>query len=82
MASIPANKVIQSNMLATIKSPVITKRNQKVLIRIDMPGFLITAFGKAMQEGRAGEYIKVRNVDSQRIISAKVNEDGTVEPVL
>ncbi len=34
-----------------------------------------------MQEGRAGEYIKVRNVDSRRVISAKVNKDGTVEPV-
>ncbi len=78
---IPANKVIQSNMLAPVKSPIITKRNQKVLIRIDMPGFLITAFGKAMQDGRAGEYIKVRNVDSQRIILARINEDGSVKPV-
>jgi flagella basal body P-ring formation protein FlgA len=68
-------------MLAPVKSPIITKRNQKVLIRIDMPGFLITAFGKAMQDGRAGEYIKVRNVDSQRIILARINEDGTVKPV-
>jgi flagella basal body P-ring formation protein FlgA len=34
-----------------------------------------------MQEGRAGEYIKVRNLDSQRMILAKVNEDGTVEPI-
>ena len=79
--NIPANKVIQPNMLAPLKSPIITKRNQKVLIRIDMPGFLITAFGKAMQDGRAGEYIKVRNVDSQRIILTRINEDGSVKPV-
>jgi len=78
---IPAEKVIQPNMLAPVKSPIITKRNQKVLIRIDMPGFLITAFGKAMQDGRAGEYIKVRNIDSQRIILVKINEDGSVKPV-
>lgn len=78
---IPANKVIQSNMLDSVKSPIITKRNQKVLIRVDMPGFLITTFGKAMQDGRAGEYIKVRNVDSQRIFLARINEDGSVKPV-
>ena len=78
---IPAKTVLHPNMLGPVKSPIITKRNQKVIIRIDMPGFLITAFGKAMQDGRAGEYIKVRNVDSQRIILARINEDGSVRPV-
>ncbi|MCH7555869.1 MAG: flagellar basal body P-ring formation protein FlgA [Planctomycetes bacterium] len=78
---IPANTVLRPNILGPVMSPIITKRNQKVLIRIDRPGFLITVFGKAMQDGRAGEYIKVRNVDSQRIILVKIKEDGSVEPV-
>jgi len=78
---IPAKTVLRPNMLGPVKSPIIAKRNQKVVIRIDRPGFLITAFGKAMQDGRAGEYIKVRNVDSQRIILVRVKEDGSVEPV-
>jgi len=78
---IPAKTLLHPNMLGFVKSPIIIKRNQKVVIRIDMPGFLITAFGKAMQEGRTGDYIKVRNVDSQRIILAMINEDGSVKPV-
>jgi len=78
---IPAKTVLRPNMLGPVKLPIIAKRNQKVVIRIDRPGFLITAFGKAMQDGRAGEYIKVRNVDSQRIILVRVNEDGSVVPV-
>jgi flagella basal body P-ring formation protein FlgA len=78
---IPAKTVIQPNMVRGAKSPVIAKRNQKLVIRIDMPGFLITAVGTAMQEGRAGEYIKVRNVDSKRIILTRINEDGSVTPV-
>jgi len=78
---IPAKTVLRPNMLGPVKSPIIAKRNQKVVIRIDGPGFLITALGKAMQDGRAGEYIKVRNADSQRIILVKVKEDGSVEPV-
>ena len=78
---IPAKTVLRPNMLGPVKSPIIAKRNQKVVIRIDRPGFLITAFGKAMQDGRAGEYIKVRNVDSQRIILVRVNEDGSAVPV-
>ena len=40
-----------------------------------------TAVGKAMQDGKVGEYIKIRNIDSQRILVAKVNSDRTVEPV-
>lgn len=79
---IPANTMLQSNMVGPVKPPIVVKRNKQVVIRIDRPAFSITAIGKAMQEGRAGEYIKVRNVDSQRIILARVNEDGSVEPVL
>jgi flagella basal body P-ring formation protein FlgA len=64
-----------------LKPDVIVKRNQNVVIRMERPGLSVTAVGKAMQKGSVGEYIKVRNVDSQRLILARVNEDGTVEPV-
>ena len=79
---LPANTVLRPNMLEALESPIIVKRNQNVLIRIERPGFLITAAGKTMQDGRAGELIKVRNTDSQRIILARISEDGSVEPVL
>ena len=79
---LPANTVLRQNMLGPLKSPVIVKRNQNVVIRIEQPGFLITATGKTMQDGKAGEYIKVRNMDSQRIIVARISEDGSVVPVL
>lgn len=78
---LPANTIIHPDMVAPAKAGVSIKRNETVVIRIEKPGILITAVGKAMQEGRAGECIKIRNVDSQRIILAKVSEDGTVEPV-
>ncbi|MGB2863692.1 MAG: flagellar basal body P-ring formation chaperone FlgA [Sedimentisphaerales bacterium] len=79
---LPANTVLHPNMLGPLKSPIIVKRNQSVVIRIEKPGFLITAAGKTMQDGRAGDYIKVRNMDSQRIILARISEDGSAEPVL
>ncbi|MHC4395227.1 MAG: flagellar basal body P-ring formation chaperone FlgA [Planctomycetota bacterium] len=78
---IAANTVIGRGMVSTVKSQVLLERNKTVLIRFERPGLLITAVGKTMQRGKAGEYIKVRNVDSQRVILAKVKEDGTVEPV-
>jgi len=77
---LPANTVLAPNMLESPEPPVILKRNQNVLIRIERPGFLITAMGIAMQNGRAGDYIKVRNTDSMRIILARIKKDGTVEP--
>jgi len=57
-------------------------RNESVVIRVEMPGLVVTAMGKTMQDGHTGEHIKVRNLDSQRIILCRVNEDGTVEPIL
>ena len=79
--TLPAETVIQPYLLGPAQSPIIIKRNQNVVIRIEKPGFLITAVGKAMQDGKVGEYIKVRNIDSQRIIVGKINNDKSVEPV-
>ncbi len=76
-----SNTVIRSEMVGYPEPPVVLKRNQNVVIKIDTLGLLVTANGKAVQDGRVGECVRVRNVDSQRIIMAKVNEDGTVEPV-
>jgi flagella basal body P-ring formation protein FlgA len=69
-------------MVGTSESPTVVARNQTVAIRVERPGLLITAVGKAMEDGKAGEYIRVRNVDSQRIILAKINADASVEPAL
>jgi len=79
---LPANTIIRPNTVNVAKAAAAIKRNENVIIRIEKPGLSVTAVGKAIQEGRAGEIIKVRNVDSQRVILAKVGENGTVEPVL
>ncbi len=78
---IQANTVIREDMIGTARPEVIVKRNQNVVIRLVRPGFTITAVGRTMQDGKLGESIKVKNVDSQRIIIGKVNEDGSIEPM-
>jgi flagella basal body P-ring formation protein FlgA len=78
---LPANTVLGLHMVAPVKPAVVIKRNQNVVIRIERPLLMVTAMGKAMNDGRTGEYIRVRNLNSQRIILARVKEDGTVEPV-
>jgi flagella basal body P-ring formation protein FlgA len=79
---LPASTMLRPHMVGASESPTVVTRNQTVAIRVERPGLLITAVGKAMEDGKAGEYIKVRNVDSQRIILAKINADASVEPVL
>jgi flagella basal body P-ring formation protein FlgA len=80
--SLPAGTTLSLNMFGPAAPAVVVERNRNVIIRIEKPGFLITAIGKTMEEGSPGDYIRVRNIDSQRIILVKVNEDGSVEPVL
>jgi flagella basal body P-ring formation protein FlgA len=78
---IKAGSVIIAEMLESTKSPVLVSRNHGVVIQIKQPGLLITAMGQALEDGRAKECVKVRNLDSQRVLLARVNDDGTVEPV-
>ena len=80
--SLPAAAVIAKGMIGMPREPVVVRRNQSVVIRLERPGLLITATGMALQEARTGEFVKVRNTDSQRVIVCKVIGQGMVEPML
>jgi flagella basal body P-ring formation protein FlgA len=77
---IAAGSVVHTGAVRRKRQPVVVRRNQNVIMRIAGPGFSITATGLALQDGKVGESIRVRNVDSKRVITAHVNADGTVEP--
>jgi flagella basal body P-ring formation protein FlgA len=82
LRNLPASTEIREGMVDAPQPSLVIRRNETVVIRVHRPGFSVTATGLAMQEGRAGQYVKVRNTDSHRVIMCKVNEDGTVEPLL
>jgi flagellar basal body P-ring formation protein FlgA len=73
--------VIRSAQTRTTSVGVAIRRNEAVVMRIQGDGFLLTGLGLALEDGRPGTFIKVRNVDSGRVITAKVAPDGAVEPV-
>lgn len=73
---------IRADMVTPARPPVLVRQNETVLIHVERPGLTVTAMGTALQEGRTGEYVKVRNADSSRVIVCKVNADGSVEPML
>jgi len=73
---------LRADLVSAAQMPIVVQRNRSVVIRIERPGLTVTASGTALQEGRAGDFVKVKNADSSRVIVCKVNADGTVEPVL
>jgi flagella basal body P-ring formation protein FlgA len=80
--ALPANVEIRTGMIGSARSSVVVRRNATVQIRLERPGILVTAMGTALKEARAGEFVKVRNADSRRVILCRVQNDGTVEPIL
>jgi flagella basal body P-ring formation protein FlgA len=80
--TLAADTEIRGETANAAQTPVAVLRNETVVIRIQRPGLMVTALGVALDEGRTGEYVKVRNADSNRVIICKVNTDGTVEPML
>lgn len=60
---------------------VAVRRNESVVMKIEGNGFRMTCLGVALQDGKVGEPIKVRNADSKRIVTARVAEDGSVCPL-
>jgi len=78
---ISAGDEIRPSFFEAEKAEVIIKRNERVQMKIEGVGFLVTAVGTALQDGRCGDLIKVRNVDTERIVTARVASDGTVRPV-
>lgn len=80
--TVAAGAEIVDSMLSSSPTSVQVRRNETVLIRIERPGILVTAMGTALQDGRLGELVKVRNTDSSRVILCKIMPDGSVEPAL
>ena len=64
------------------QQPVAVASGQPVKIIVRYNGIEASAKGIALTRGRIGETIKVKNDSSQKIVSAKVIDAGTVEVVM
>ncbi|MCK5000864.1 MAG: flagellar basal body P-ring formation protein FlgA [Anaerohalosphaera sp.] len=74
--------VIRPEMLQAEKSSVVVKRNGNLTVRVEKYGFVLSVLAKALEDGTEGDLIRVRNVDSNRIITVKINPDGTASPII
>jgi flagella basal body P-ring formation protein FlgA len=73
--------ILREGLTADKKPDLLIQRNQIVKMRVEGRGFSVIAKGLALQPGRPGDFIKVRNVDSQRVVVGRVAFDGAVEPL-
>lgn len=66
-------------LLSSLKDPVLVEQGKSIKLIVRGANLVITATGIPLQSGSAGDYIKVRNVDSGRTVSGTITKDGSVE---
>lgn len=80
---IAKDAVISDTLLEPRQEPIVIRRRQNVMVRLDNGALFISALGEALDDGHIGELIRVRRGrrPEERIIVCRVIADGTVEPV-
>jgi len=83
---IAGGTIITKKMTEYKEPPVLIKRRQKVILKLDTGGLLVSVPGEATEDGRLGDIISVqrgsRRTNDLRIVLGEVMPDGTVRPVL
>lgn len=77
-----ARRAIRNGQEITLdqaEAPLLVERGENVVIRVSRDGILATMKGVALQSGSLGESILVRNLSSEREVTAWVVEKGIVE---
>lgn len=74
--TVAAGKVISPYI---IKNPKLVRRGQGVTILAISGSFEIRMKGEALMDGAAGEYIRVKNVKSRRIVEGEVIAAGLIK---
>ncbi len=63
---------------AELAQPRLVQRRAQVLMVLDSPGISVTASGQALDEGAAGDRVRVLNPVSHAVVEAEVMADGRV----
>jgi len=61
-----------------VAAPTVVERNKAVTVEYRSGALLLTARGRALQDGGVGDLIRIQNLDSNRTITAVVSGPGTV----
>lgn len=75
-STLMAGTVLRASL---ISDPLLIKRNQVIEIIAKGRNFTVKAKGIALENGKLNEFIRVRNLSSNKIIQGKVAGEGFVE---
>jgi flagellar basal body P-ring formation protein FlgA len=81
LRSIPAGQALTSAdiELAAAADPVLVKNRDNVRLIAVVGSMQVSTYGQALQDGRNGQMIQVRNVDSNHVVFGRVVGQGIVE---
>jgi len=71
-----AGTVVSANM---VEAPQVIERGDEVLIQVMRPGIRVEMKGTALESARAGERLRVRNNQSDKIVTARAVRAGLVQ---
>ena len=71
-----SGEVLMDSMLL---QPIAMHRGASVTIQVRQGEMIVSAAGEALQDGSVGQRIRVQNLVSKRIVTAKVIDEATVE---
>ena len=74
-------QVVTSNDVEAVpvENPVLIRPHDVVRLVASLGPLRVTAVGEALQDGRAGQFIRVRNVDSNHTVLGRVVDRTSVE---
>ncbi len=80
---IAVNGVLTEAILQAPQPVMVVQKRQAVLVRVDNGLLFVSAMGEALDDGAAGQVIRVRRGQrpDERVIACRVMPDGSVEPV-
>ncbi|MGV2975867.1 flagellar basal body P-ring formation chaperone FlgA [Roseibium alexandrii] len=62
----------------SVEQPLLVKRGEPARLVFQEQGLVIVMQVEALQNGGAGSFVRVRNVDSGLVVSGRVQQDGTI----
>ena len=74
---------LKGDIVGPLELPVVIKRRQTVMVKVETGALHITSFGEAIEDGKVGQFIRVKMGTNReaRTIVGKVGSDGSVSPV-
>jgi len=64
--------------VSSVEKPVLVRRGEPARLVFREQGLTIIMQVEALQNGGAGSFVRVRNIDSGLVVTGRVQEDGTI----